>query len=138
MFGYLLLLTLVLYSGMPAGQTVASLDERFVRDLHQKKIDDVLTLCTPDAVFVNPDGSQATGAGLRKLYEQVTAAFDSDLHLSPMSIQRHGKTATESGTYTETLGHRDTGRIDHVPGTYCFAMRRDSDGRWRYTRMEWH
>jgi len=119
------------------GYAVA-LDERFVRDLHDKKIEDVLALYTADAVFVNPDGSENTGPGLRKLYEQVTAAFDSDLHLKPLHFKREGSTAEEDGTYEESLGHRDTGKVDHLHGAFRFTMRQDADGQWRYTRMEWH
>ena len=117
---------------------VDALDARFVRDLHDKKIDDVLTLYTPDAVFVNPDGSEAKGPGLRALYEQVTKAFDSDLHLRRMHMEQKGETAVEAGTYTETLRYRDTGKVDQVHGSYRFAMRREPDGTWRYMRMEWH
>jgi ketosteroid isomerase-like protein len=116
----------------------ATLDDRFVLDLHEKKIDDVLTLYTKDAVFVNPDGTEATGPGLRKLYEQVTAAFDSDLHLKRVSLKRSINTMIEDGTYTEELGHRDTRKVDHVTGTYRFTMHLDADGQWRYIRMEWH
>jgi ketosteroid isomerase-like protein len=115
-----------------------ALDARFVSDLHDKKIDDVLTLYASDAVFVNPDGTEATGPGLRKLYEQVTAAFDSDLHLKRGSLKRSVNTLIEDGTYTEELGHRDTGKVDHTHGTYKFTMHRDADGAWRFSRMEWH
>jgi hypothetical protein len=87
---------------------------------------------------VNPDGSEATGPGLRKLYEQVTAAFNSDLHLKCVSLKRDLNTVLEDGTYTEELGHRDTGKIDRVRGTYRFTMHLDTDGKWRYSRMEWH
>jgi ketosteroid isomerase-like protein len=118
--------------------TVALPDDEFVRDLHDKKIDELLALYTPDAVFVNPDGKRIPRAGLRRLYDQVTAALDSDLHLTTVRIRRHGNTAVETGTYTETLGHRDTGQIENVHGAYLFALRRAADGRWRYARMEWH
>jgi ketosteroid isomerase-like protein len=117
---------------------VDALEARFVRDLHDKKVDDVLRLYTSDAVFINPDGSEATGPGLRKLYEQVTAAFDSDLHLKRESLKRNVNTSIDSGTYTEELGHRETGKIDHVQGTYRFTMHRNTDGVWRFSRMEWH
>ena len=116
----------------------AALDERFVRDLHDQKIDAVLTLYTANAVFVNPDGSEHTGPALRKLYEQVTAAFDSDLHLKCVGIKRNLNTLIEDGTYTEKLGHRDSGKIDRVHGTYRFTVHLDADGKWRYSRMEWH
>jgi ketosteroid isomerase-like protein len=136
------LILMIFFQAPAAGVRVppfaAALDARFVRDLHDKKMDDVLTLYTADAVFVNPDGSTATGPGMRKLYEQVFAAFDSDLHLKPAHFGRHGDTGVEDGTYEEALGHRDTGKVDQIHGTFRFSMRRDSDGQWRYTRMEWH
>jgi ketosteroid isomerase-like protein len=116
----------------------ATLNQQFVHDLHDKKIDDVLKLYTADAVFVNPDGSEHSGPELRKLYEQVAAAFDSDLHLKCVSIKRDLNTLIEDGTYTEELGHRDTGKTDHVQGTYRFTVHLDADGEWRYSRMEWH
>jgi len=114
-------------------------DARFVSDLHSKKVDDVLTLYTADAVFVNPDGSVAhSGPELRKLFEQVTSTLDSDLHLHPVNIERKGDTVEESGEYTETLRHRDTGRVDGIHGTYRFVGHHEPDGEWRFTRMEWH
>jgi len=114
------------------------LDERFVHDLHDKKVYDVLTLYTSDAVFVNPDGQRVSGAGLRQLYDQVTKAFDSDLHLKREHLKRQGETAVEDGTYAETLGHRDTGKVDNVQGTYRFTLRREADGSWLFSQMEWH
>lgn len=123
---------------LPAVDAAGNLDARFVLDLHDKKIDDVLTLYAPDAVFVNPDGTEATGPGLRKLYEQVASAFNSDLHLKQTSLKRSINTLIEDGTYTEDLGHRDTGKVDHLSGTYRFTFHRDADGQWRYSRMEWH
>lgn len=115
-----------------------ALDARFVVDLHDKKVDDVLTLYTPDAVFVQPDGHEVSGAELRTLYVQVTSTLDSDLHLKRTSLKRNVNTVIEDGTYTETLGHRDTGKVDEVKGAYRFTMHRDEDGQWRYSRMEWH
>jgi ketosteroid isomerase-like protein len=120
------------------GDPVAELDARFVSDLHDKKIDDMLKLYTADATFVNPDGTEATGPGLRKLYEQVTTAYDSDLHLKQTGLKRSINTMIEDGTYTEALGHRSTGKIDQISGTYRFTLHRDLDGTWRYSRMEWH
>jgi ketosteroid isomerase-like protein len=123
---------------LPKPDFLAALDERFVQDLHDKKIDDVLTLYTADAVFVNPDGSEDSGPGLRKLYEKVTAAFDSDLHLKCVRLKRDLNTVIEDGTYTEELGHRDNGKVDHIQGTYRFTLHLDAGGEWRYSRMEWH
>ena len=128
-----------LLAGQSTPQVSPLPDARFVQDLHEKNVDDVLTLYTADAVFVNPDGSMAhSGPELRKLYERVTAALDSDLHLHPETVQQMGGSVEESGSYTETLRHRDTGKVDEVKGTYLFVGKREADGQYRYTRMEWH
>ena len=137
-----MMICLVLMMAMQAQAALpdfaVELDARFVRDLHEKKIDDVLTLYTPDAVFVQPDGTEVSGTAMRGLYEQVAKTLDSDLHLSVAHVKRHGDLVDEDGTYTETLGHRDTGKVEDVKGTYRFVTHRGTDGRWRYTRMEWH
>jgi len=116
-------------------------DDRFGKDLHDKNIDDVLMLYSSDAVFVQPDGTEVHGsAELSKLYEQVTAALDSDLYLQVNSVivltPKLG--IRETGTYRETLRHRDTGKVEEVHGTFKFAGHKEADGQWRFTRMEWH
>ena len=65
-------ITLLLLIQAPSADSLqpdflAALDERFVHDLHDKKIDEVLALYTANAVFVNPDGSEHSGPGLRTL-----------------------------------------------------------------------
>lgn len=95
MFTFLFALVMVAQS---AAATAASPlpDERFVLDLHDKNVDDVLTLYTADAVFVNPDGSVAhSGPELRKLYQQVTSMLDSDLHLHTTMVEQMGTSVQE-------------------------------------------
>jgi ketosteroid isomerase-like protein len=129
--------------GMLAAPTVVPVsllpDARFVEDLHAKKIEDVLALYTDDAIFVNPDGSMAYGrTELKQLYQRVTGAMDSDLHLHPEVVKQMGRTVEESGNYTETLRHRDTGKVESIQGKYRFVGRREMDGGYKYSRMEWH
>lgn len=134
----LILILLVQTVKSPAHVPWQATDDRFVRDLHDKRIDDVLTLYAADAVFVNPDGEQIRGPKLRKLYETVTTTLDSDLHLKPEMYEQMGRSGEESGSYTETLRHRDTGKVDEVHGTYKFDVIHEKDGQWLFTRMEWH
>jgi len=115
-----------------------SIDARFVLDLHDKKIDDVLTLYAKDAVFVQPDGTEVSGPGLRALYESTFKSLDSDLHLKRTGLKHDLNTVIEDGTYTEALGAKDTGKVENVTGTYRFTLHLDADGHWRYSRMEWH
>jgi ketosteroid isomerase-like protein len=114
------------------------LDARFVSDLHDKKVDDVLSLYSQDAVFLQPDGTAVPAAGLRKLYEQVTSSMDSDLHLTRVALKRSVNTVIEDGAYAEELDHHDTGKVEHVNGTYRFIFHKGADGKWLFSRMEWH
>jgi uncharacterized protein (TIGR02246 family) len=114
-------------------------DDRFVRDLHDKDIDDVLTLYTPKAVFVNPDGTSSKGLEeIRKLYEQVTATYDSDLHLTTTNLRRTNNTIIEHGRFTETLRIRATGATQQSSGTYIFLHERQSDGTWLIAMQKWN
>jgi hypothetical protein len=117
---------------------VDAIDARFVLDLHDKKIDDVLNLYSKDAVFVQPDGKEIASSGLRALYVVTMKSFDSDLHLKRLSFKHTINTVIEDGTYTEALGRRDTGKVENVHGTYRFTLHLDPAGAWRYSRMEWH
>jgi ketosteroid isomerase-like protein len=127
--------------GLPHKPASSLPDDRFVRDLHDKDINDVLSLYSADAVFVQPDGTEVHGAAeLRKLYEQVTASLDSDLSLqvNGVIILSPKLGIREIGNYRETLRHRDTGKVEEVHGTFKFAGHKEADGQWRFTRMEWH
>jgi ketosteroid isomerase-like protein len=116
--------------------------QRFVDDMRSKNIEDVLALYTPDAVFSDPQGHTfSTPVAMRKLYQQVFATYDSDLHLNPTSVtvdRDNGiGVAVDSGTYTEDLTVRSTGEVLHPAGAYRFVWKLQPDGHWLLTRMEW-
>ncbi len=110
--------------------------------MRSKNLEDVLALYTPDAVFTDPEGQTfSTPTAIRKLYIQVFATYDSDLHLnsSSLSINRDNKTGTavDTGLYTEDLTVRATGVVLHPNGNYRFVWSLQPDGRWLISRMEW-
>ena len=112
--------------------------ERFARDLHDKNIDDVLLIYTPDAVFTDPDGKTFKGLEeIRKLYEQVTSTYDSDLHLHRTSFEQTHSFGIEHGTYTETMHNRSTGATQEIRGTYVFLHERQMDGTWLIAHQNW-
>jgi len=113
-------------------------DDRFVRDLHNKDVEDVLMLYTPKAVFIDPDGhSYKGGEELRKLYEQVTSTYDSDIHLERTSLKSTYDAAIEHGNYSETLHNRNTGVTQEARGTYVFLHERQPDGEWLIAHQKW-
>ena len=118
--------------------------QRWILDMQAKNLEDVLSLYTPDAVFVDPTGSQfTTPQALRKLYTQVFATYDSDLTRGKGTIaiqgdpQLPGTIAVESAAYTEDLRTRATNTVAHLCGDYRFTYILQKDGHWLISRMEW-
>ena len=129
---------------------------RFIDDMRDKNIDDVLSLYTPDAVFVDPEGHQFVGAqALRKLYEQVFATYDSDLTFFGFRTLITGsygsETVQQAGFYSENLRTRSTGIAQHVCGGYRVTYRpywghsyeqmgpmtHKAGSYWLISRQEW-
>jgi ketosteroid isomerase-like protein len=111
--------------------------ERFVRDLRSKNVPDEVALFTPDAVFIDP-GHHVTGTrSIRALCEKVAATFDSDIALTAQRHVNAGRLDFETGTFRENLRVRKTGHVQPYRGTYTFTLRRDADGRRRFSRMLW-
>jgi ketosteroid isomerase-like protein len=131
---------------------------RFIDDMRGKNIDDVLSLYTPDAVFVDPEGHQfVRPQALRKLYEQVFATYDSDLTFFGFRTVITGsygsETVQQAGFYSEDLRTRSTGTVQHVCGGYHVTYKHQSQSgqqdrqigdlirkpasSWLISRQEW-
>ena len=114
--------------------------KRLARDMRDKNISDVLLLYTPDALFVDPDGSRYKGlAELRGLYVRIFATFDSDItfHAGSVSAVTDDGACLESGKYSENLSVRSTGKTNHYTGGYRFEYKLQPNGRWLLFRQEW-
>jgi ketosteroid isomerase-like protein len=111
----------------------------FAQRMHDKQEDAILASYTKDAVFIDPSGKRfTTPEQMRKLYDQVFATYDSDLHFSEPSLLMNGHSFHVSGTFTEDLRDRHTGTVQHIHGTYQFRLAAFHDGHWAFTRMQWH
>lgn len=105
--------------------------ERFARDLHEKKLEDLLSLYTPTAIFTDPAGRTFKGIDeIRSLFERATSAFDTEMHLTRTSFERTQTFGIEHGTYTERVRNRITGAMHEVHGTYVFLHERQLNGDW--------
>jgi ketosteroid isomerase-like protein len=110
----------------------------YAQRMHDKQEDAILASYTNDAVFIDPSGMRfTTPAQMRKLYDQVFATYDSDLHFSAPTLVMHGHSYHVSGTFTEDLRDRRTGTVQHIHGTYQFRLAAFYDGHWAFTRMQW-
>lgn len=115
----------------------APLRQQWAQDLRAKKIDDALALYSPDATFVNPDGSRAHGPGpIRQLFQWAAQTFDSNLTFHPDRVEASGMLAVDSGTYQETLVTRATGKQQVLSGSYVMVYRREG-GVWKILEQEW-
>jgi uncharacterized protein (TIGR02246 family) len=143
---HLLFLSAAFLFQVPASgnATPALPTQRWIQDMQVKNLEDVLSLYTPDAVFIDPEGHPfATPEALRKLYVQVFATYDSDLTRGKGTIavqgdpQVAGAVAVEAAEYSENLRTRASNTTAHVCGDYRFTYVLQKDGRWLVSRMEW-
>jgi uncharacterized protein (TIGR02246 family) len=116
----------------------AALRTEWAQDLHQKRVDASVALYAPDAVFIQPDGSRVEkAAAIRELFRNITATYDSDLEFSSKRVDLSGDLAYDSGTYTETLVTRATGKAMRSKGSYLTVYRKQPDGSWRIVEQVW-
>jgi peptidoglycan/xylan/chitin deacetylase (PgdA/CDA1 family) len=121
-----------------AGKVFADLRAEWASNLRDKNVDACVAEFAPDAEFFQPDGSSIRGsAAIRKLYESITAAFDSDLVFDSKQLETVGDDAIDSGTYREVLTTRPGGLRQFYTGGYKTSYHRDKDGRWLIVKMAW-
>jgi peptidoglycan/xylan/chitin deacetylase (PgdA/CDA1 family) len=127
----------------PAGQpgvrdAFAQLRQEWARNLHDKHIDASVAEYTADGDFVQPDGTSVRGtAALKKLFEMVTATYDSDLAFESHNLLIKDDRATDLGIYRETLVTRATGETARIGGRYMTVYQKQADGSWRIMTQSW-
>ncbi len=113
-------------------------NDRFVRDLREKNIDDLLHLYTPRATFVDPDGHEFLGYDqLRRRFQQMSPASDRALHLETTSIKRTYTAVIEHGRFTETVRNPTTGATKEFRGSYVFLHEKQPNGDWLIAHQRW-
>ena len=121
-----------------AGDAFALMREQWARNLHDKLIDASVAEYAADAEFIDPGGSRVRGTtALHKLFETVTAMYDSDLTFDSQRVELSGDLAYDSGTYRETLIVRATAKTQHSNGSYLTIYRRGKNGAWLIAEQVW-
>jgi ketosteroid isomerase-like protein len=135
---------LFLQTPAPTATTPTLPTDQWILDMQAKNLDDILSLYTPDAVFIDPQGKQfATPDAMRKLYTDTFAAYDSDLKRGKGTIaiqgnpQVPGAIAIEAAAYTEDLTKHADHTTAHLCGDYRFTYILQQNGKWLIQRMEW-
>jgi ketosteroid isomerase-like protein len=93
-----------------------------------KRLDRVMTMYTPDAIFFATDGSRFAGAGvLREFFQKTLATNDPTIHMHRQAFNQSGTLGYESGGYEETIV--TAGRSTNYKGDYILLLRKEK-GRW--------
>lgn len=133
---FLAIALLALFLAPP--DTFEALRTEWAQDLRQKRIEASVALYAADATFIQPDGSRVEGSdAIRQMLKTITSTFDSDLAFSSRRVEISGDLAYDSGTYTEKLVARATGKPMHSQGSYLTVYRKQSGGGWKIVEQVW-
>lgn len=118
--------------------SIAIIREQWVRELHDKQLDQVVAHYAPDAAFLSPSGGRFTGpAAIRGLFKNVMDAVTSNLALHSIVTESSGDLAYDSGDYAETLVPMKGGPDQHFQGDYLMVFKRQRDGKWLIVQHVW-
>ena len=97
-------------------------------DWSAKRLDQIMTLYAPDAIFFTTEGGRFAGApAVRNFFQNSLATNDATIHMHRVATEQSGKLAYESGSYAETIisgGHKTD-----YQGHYLFILRNQA-GHW--------
>lgn len=117
---------------------IARLRSEWSKDLHDKKLDQIVMLYAEDAVFLPPNGDRITGRDeIRKLTKAAMDTFTSDLTFQSMNLEHSGDLAYDSGAYRESLTNVSDSGVSHGQGNYLMVLKRQTDGSWLIVQQAW-
>jgi ketosteroid isomerase-like protein len=119
-------------------EAIAALREQWVKELHDKQLDQMIAHYATDAAFLSPSGGRFTGpAAIRGLFKNVMDTVTSELTMHSLVTENSGDLAYDSGDYTETLVPAKGGPNQHFRGDYLIVFRRQKDGKWLIVQQVW-
>jgi ketosteroid isomerase-like protein len=117
---------------------LGKLRDAWVQDLRAKRLEPILKSYAADAAFLLPAGERITGSvALRGLFQNIMAAFDSDLTLHSRNLEASGDLAYDSGDFEETLTVIATGAKINSKGSYIIIYKRQGNGSWQIVQQVW-
>ena len=120
------------------GDAIARLRVEWAKDLHDKKLDQIVALYASDAVFLPPYGERIVGqASIRELTKKAMDAFTSDLTFQSLNLEYSGNLAYDSGEYRESLTNASDGGVSHGQGNYLMVLKRQPDGSLVIAQQAW-
>jgi uncharacterized protein (TIGR02246 family) len=119
-------------------EEIARLRSQWAKSLLDKKLDQIASLYTSDAVFLQPSGERITGRpAIRDLCKKIMDTFTSDITLHSIASEHSGDLAYDSGDYRETLEKLSDGTKAEVQGNYVMIFKRQGDGSWLILEQMW-
>jgi len=117
---------------------IAIIRDKWVRELHDKHLDQIVAHYAPDASFLSPSGGRFTGpTAIRGLFKTVMDTVTSELTLHSIVTESSGDLAYDSGDYAETLVPMKGGPDQHFQGDYLIVFKRQKDGKWLIVQHTW-
>lgn len=142
-----LLLFLALVTVIPLGAASAApsladelgkLRTQWAADLHAKRLESILSLYAPDAVFLSSGHSRVTGSvEIRELMKNIMGMVTSDLHFHSINTERSADLSYDSGEYDETLTPTAGGPDKMLKGSYVIIWKHQTKGQWRIVQQVW-
>ena len=121
-----------------AGDALARLRTEWAKDLHDKRLDHIVSLYAPDAVFLPPNGERIVGRpAIRDLTKKAMDAFTSDITFQSVNSEFSGELAFDSGVFSETLTSMADGNKSRGEGNYLMVLKRQPDGAWLIVQQAW-
>lgn len=142
----LLATTLALAAAVPApnqqtsspADAIARVRAEWAKDLHDKRLDQIVLLYEPGATFLPPNGQRVTGRdAIRQLTKQAMDAFTSDLTFQSITFDSSGAMAYDGGEFRETLTSVTNGNVSRGVGNYLMIFKRQQDGSWLIVQQAW-
>jgi uncharacterized protein (TIGR02246 family) len=123
----------------PAPADVAQLSQDWARDWQAKKLDDVLALYAPDAVFVTGDGTRVTGAtALRDFFTPLLKNYSAKIYMRSIDGASSGDLAYDSGDYHELLTPVAANEKKIATHGGWLIVARRIGGHWRISQQFWN
>ena len=133
-----LVLVLALALQSTGSDELSVLRNQWARNLHDKLVEASVAEYAADADFIDPSGNRVHGTvALRKLFQTITATYDSDLVFHSQRVETSGDLTYDSGTFEETLVTRATGKRQESSGSYLTVYRKSKDGVWLIVEQMW-
>ncbi len=115
---------------------VGMVHETWALDWNEKRLDHIMTLYADDAIFLRPSSERTNGwTAIRSLFAKVLETNTPHIAFHPITIERSGNLAYDSGTYEETILSGGVTRATR--GDYLMILRRQPGGRWLIAQQTW-